>query len=138
MQDEIRRTLKTLALNKISLSFYYDPGENWENTRQLRLIRIFKLLVPELSISKTTADISRFLGTVLNPDLDKTLRKNYPTPSNTIRKIMADLAVLKLVRHISDKEVKAGNEVWEITGHGRELYSIYRTRQLEKALVKKQ
>ena len=137
LQDEQKRALKTLALNKVSLSFYYTTGSNWENTRQFRLLRIFKLLVPELSLGKTSAEISRFLGTVLNPDLDKTVRKSYPTPSNTIRKIMADFSVLKLVRHISDKEAKAGNEVWEITEYGRDLYSVYRTRQLEKALVKK-
>ena len=137
LQDEQKRVLKLLALNKVSLSFYYTPGENWENTRQFRFIRIFKLLVPELSLSKTTSDISRFLGTVLNPDLDKTLRKDYPTPSNTIRKIMADFSALKLVRHISDKEAKAGNEVWEITERGKEIFSAYRIRQLEKNLAKK-
>ncbi|MCL2042881.1 MAG: DUF4062 domain-containing protein [Treponema sp.] len=135
--DELTRTLKMIALNKVSLSFYYTTGDNWENTRQFRLVRIFKLLVPEISPGKTTAEISRFLGAVLNPDLQKMVRKDYPIPSNTVKKIMADFSLLKLVRHVNNEEVKAGNEVWEITELGKELFSLYRLRQLEKVLAKK-
>ena len=136
LQEEQKRTMKLLALNKVSLSFYYAPGQNWENTRQFRLMRVFKLLVPELSLGKSTAEISRFLGTVLNPDLGKTVRRDFPTPSNTIRKIMTDFSLLYLVRHVGDEETNTGNEIWEITERGRELFSAYRIRQLEKALVK--
>jgi hypothetical protein len=77
------------------------------------------------------------LGTVLNPDLTKTIRKDYSTPSNTIKKIMADFSVLGLVRCINSGNIKANDEVWEITDFGKELYSVYRMRQLEKASVKK-
>jgi hypothetical protein len=137
LKDEQSHALKVLALNKLTLSFYYANGENWENSRQFRYIRIFKLLFPELSLGKTAADISRFLGTVLNPDLDKTVRKDYPTPSNTIKKIMADFSMLNLVRCVNSEEETAGDEIWEITEYGKELYSVYRMRQLEKVLVKK-
>jgi hypothetical protein len=137
LQDEQKHIIKLFALNKVSLSFYYTAGENWENTRQFRSIRIFKLLVPELAIGKSTAEISRFLGSVLNPDLEKTVRKDYPTPSNTIKKIMADFAAFNLVRYVNEGEVKAGEEIWEITGFGRELFAFYRRRQLEKTLMKK-
>lgn len=136
-QDELKHVIKVLALNKITLSFYYASGDNWENSRQFRYIRIFKLLVPELALGKTTAEISRFLGTVLNPNLDKTVRKDYPTPSNTIKKIMADFSMLKLVRCSNSEEGKAGDEIWEISEYGQELYSAYRMRQLEKVLIKK-
>ena len=137
LQDDLKHILKLLAANKVSLSFYYSNGQTWENTRQFRTVRIFKLLVPELLLGKSTAEISRFLGTVLNSDLDKTIRKEYPTPSNTIKKIMADFSALKLVRRVNSGEVKTGDEIWEITDYGMELYSAYRLRQLEKVLVKK-
>jgi len=139
LRDQLKQVLKVLALNKITLSFYYASGDNWENSRQFRYIRIFKLLVPELALGKNTAEISRFLGTVLNPDLGKAVRKDYPTPSNTIKKIMADFSMLKLVRCINknEEEGAAGEEVWEITEYGKELYSAYRMRQLGKVLVKK-
>lgn len=131
LREQMKNALKVLALNKVTLSFYYAAGENWENSRQFRYLRIFKLLVPELSVGKTTSEVSRFLGTVLNPDLEKSVRKDYPTPSNTIKKIMADFSLLKLVRCMNDEE-SGEDEVWEVTEYGKELYSAYRMRQLEK------
>jgi hypothetical protein len=133
IRDQMKKALKVLALNKATLSFHYVDGENWENTRKFRCLRIWKLLVPELSIGKTTAEISRFLGNVLNPDLGKTVRKDYPTPSNTIKKIMSDFALLRLVKY-SDQ---GDEEVWEITEYGKELYSVYRMRLLERAFNRK-
>ena len=138
LQEDHKNILKMLAANRVSLSFYYTTGENWENSRQFRSVRIFKILVPELALCKSTAEISRFLGTVLNPDLKKSIRKDYPTPSNTIKKIMADYTALGLVRCVNGGKIKTDNEIWEITDYGRELYAAYRLRQLEKALVKKE
>jgi hypothetical protein len=134
LREQMKHALKVLALNRVTLSFYYTPGENWENTRKFRYLRIFKLLVPELSLGKSTGDISRFLGNVLNPDLEKTVRKDYPTPSNTIKKIMADFVLLKLVKCSRPEE---DEEFWEITEYGKELYAAYRMRQLERMFVKK-
>jgi hypothetical protein len=131
LREEMKNALKLLALNKVTLSFYYTNGVNWENSRQFRYLRLFKLLVPELTLSKTTADVSRFLGTVLNPNLDKTVRKDYPTPSNTIKKIMTDFYLLKLVKCVNQNEESGGDEIWEITEYGKELFSAYRMKQLE-------
>ena len=136
LRAQMKNAFKVLALNKVMLSFYYASGDNWENSRRFRYLRIFKLLVPELAIGKTTAEISRFLGTVLNPDLDKPVRKDYPTPSNTIKKIMADLSMLKLVRCVKKNEGSSDDETWETTEYGKELYSAYRMRQLKKAFIK--
>jgi hypothetical protein len=133
VREQMKHALKVLALNRVSLSFYYIDGDNWENTRKFRCLRLFKLLVPELSLGKTPVEISRFLGKVLNPDLGKTVRKNYPTPSNTIKKILSDFALLKLVQC----SCQDGREIWKITGYGQEVYAAYRIRQMERALSKK-
>jgi hypothetical protein len=130
LQAELKKAMKVLALNKVMLSFYYTDGDNWENSRRFRYLRIFKLLVPELEVGKTIAEISLFLGTVLNPDLDRSVRIDFPIPSNTVKKILADLSTLKLVRCAGE------NEIWEISEYGKELYSAYRMRQLAKALDK--
>jgi len=136
LREQLKNALKVLALNKVILSFYYASGDNWENSRQFRYLRLFKLLTPELAVGKTTADISRFLGTVLNPDLEKPVRKDYPTPSNSIKKIMADFSMLKLVKCINKNDASGEDEIWEVTEYGKELYSAYRMRQLEKATKK--
>jgi hypothetical protein len=130
VREQMKRALKMLAVNKVSLSFWYAPGENWENTTQFRYLKLFRLLTPELSLPKTTAEISRFLGNILNPDLNKTVRKDYPVPTNTIKKLMADLALLKLVKCSEDGD----DEAWEMTEYGKETYGAYRLHHLERAL----
>jgi hypothetical protein len=133
LREQLKHAVKVLALNRAVLSFYYENGKTWENTRKFRYLRIFKVLAPELYIGKTTADISRFLGSVLNPDLKRGVRKDFPTPSNTVKKIMADFALLKLVRCAGGNPASGSDsELWEITEYGKELYAVYRMRQLEK------
>lgn len=132
VREQMRRALKMLAANKLSLSFWYSPGENWENTTQFRYLRLFRLLTPELSLPKTTAEISRFLGNILNPDLNKTVRKDYPVPTNTIKKLMADLTLLKLVKCSGSGD----DEAWEMSEYGKETYAAYRLHHLERALSK--
>ncbi|GHV52063.1 hypothetical protein AGMMS49579_08750 [Spirochaetia bacterium] len=140
VREQIRHTLKVLVLNRVAISFYYTSGENWENTRKFRYLRVFNILAPELALGKNTVEISRFLGNVLNPDLEKTVRKDYPTPSNTIKKIMADFSLLRLVKCTGGDTENGGkdNELWEITEYGKELYAVYRIRQLERTFVKKE
>ncbi|MCL2318546.1 MAG: DUF4062 domain-containing protein [Treponema sp.] len=133
VREQIRHVLKVLAANRISLSFYYTEGENWENTQSFRYLRLFRLLAPELSTPKNVADITRFLGNILNPDLAKTVRKDYPTPSNTIKKIMADFTLLKLVRCTGSGD----DEAWGMTEYGREAYAVYRLRQMNSKLPAK-
>ncbi|MDR1973002.1 MAG: DUF4062 domain-containing protein [Treponema sp.] len=135
LREQLKHAVKVLALNRAVLSFYYENGKTWENTRKFRYLRIFKVLAPELYIGKTTADISHFLGGVLNPDLKRTVRKDFPTPSNTVKKIMADFALLKLTRCAGgDPALGSDSELWEITEYGKELYAVYRLRQLEKPI----
>jgi hypothetical protein len=136
LRDHMKNALKVLALNKIILSFYYSSGGNWENSTQFSCLKIFILLTPELAVGKTTAEVSRFLGAVLNPDLDKSVRKDYPVPSNSVKKIMADLSLLKLVKCINKDDASGEDEIWETTEYGKELYSAYRMRQLEKSFEK--
>ncbi|MDR0641917.1 MAG: DUF4062 domain-containing protein [Treponema sp.] len=137
LREQLKHAVKVLALNRVILSFYYENGKTWENIRKFRYLRIFKALAPELYTGKSTADISRFLGGVLNPDLKRTVRKDFPTPSNTVKKIMADLILLKLVRCAGGSRVDgADSEIWEITEYGKELYAVYRMRQLVRPIEK--
>ena len=46
-------------------------------------------------------------------------------------------ATLKLVGCISGEGGNAGDEIWEITQHGKDVFSTYRITQLEKAMEKK-
>ncbi|MCL2094118.1 MAG: DUF4062 domain-containing protein [Treponema sp.] len=133
VRERMRQVLRVLAANRVSLSFYYVDGENWENTKTFRCLRLFRLITPELFVARTTMDISHFLGNILNPDLEKVVRKDFPTPSNTIKKVMTDFALLKLVRCSGSGE----NETWEMTEFGKETFAYYRIRQMNRALGNK-
>ena len=133
IREKIKHTLKVLSANRASLSFYYVDGKNWENTRRFRYLRLFRLLAPELSSPKTAQDISHFLGNILNPDLEKLVRKDYPTPSNSIKKIMADFTLLKLTQYTDSGD----NDAWEMAEFGKEVYAVYRLHQMKRALVKR-
>jgi len=138
IQESIKHIIKVLALNRISLSFYYIDGENWENSKAFRFLKLFRLLAPELNAPKSSAEISHFLGNILNPDLDRAVRKDFPVPSNTIKKIMADFAVLKLVKYseinylIPSREKSEGT--WDLTEYGKEIYAAFRLRHLNLKL----
>jgi len=134
VQEQIKNAIKVLAANRASLSFYYTDGGNWEKTQVFRQLKLFRLLAPELTTPKTVLDISRFLGNILNPDLGKTVRRDYPTPSNTIKKVMADFDILKLVKHASS----GGSEAWETTEFGKETFAAFRLRQMRKNMEKRQ
>ncbi|MCL2832894.1 MAG: DUF4062 domain-containing protein [Treponema sp.] len=132
-EEQIKHCLKVLAANKISLSFWYTTSENWEDTMVIRYIKLFRLLSPELIIAKNTLELTRFLGAILNPNLEKTVRKENPTPTNTIKKIMADFCLLRLARAIS-----LDDEAWELTEYGREVFAAYRLRQMSRAIHRAQ
>ena len=132
VREQIADAIKVLMSNRISLSFYYTNSENWENTTAFRYVKLFKLLSPELSTTKSAADISRFLGNVLNPDLEKVIRKDFPIPSNTIKKMMADFTALKLTRCLGmpSSDGSGDYEVWELTEYGKETFAALRLRQM--------
>jgi len=132
VNNEIKHSLRILAANKISLSFYYIDGDNWENATVFRYLKLFRLLAPELTIPRTASEISLFLGNILNPDLSKTVRKDYPTPSNTIKKLMVDFDLLKLVRNTGVQASENG-VAWIMTEFGKEVFAYYRMRQMSAA-----
>jgi len=139
LRDQINHTLKILSVTRISLSFYYTDGQNWENTQVFRYLKFFRLLAPELSTPKTTVEISYFLGNVVNPTLERPVRKDYPTPSNTVKKIMMDFALLNLVKctaKIAPNAPPVDDEDWELTEYGKETYATYRLHHMEKSLEK--
>ena len=133
IQGQMKQALKILSGNRVSLSFYYTNSENWENPRAFRSLKLFRLLAPELSSPRTAGEISHFLGNILNPVPERNVRKDFPTPSNSIKKIMNDFSLLKLVKHSGSGE----NEAWEMTEYGKEAFSVYRLRQMHRNLQKK-
>ena len=134
LKTQVKSVMKVLASYRIPLSFYYVDGDKWENSRTFRYLHLFRLIAPELSTPKTTVEISHFLGNIINPDLDRVVRKDYPTPSNTIKKIMSDFSLLKLAKcapKLASND-PVNDEDWELTEFGKEVFAAYRLRQMSR------
>jgi hypothetical protein len=132
---EFIKTLDTLKHNKRSISFRYKSSKDWEDNTQFSLMEIFNLLAPELVIENSTKYCSWFIGTMRRPDKDKPVRETWPTPSNTIRKILADLNVLDIIQPSSKKHsVKDENEYWSLTLEGKKIFKVVRRELLNQNL----
>ncbi len=133
--EKNRRTIEILKQNQRSISFFYKFGVQWENSKVFSLFDIFNVLAPELMIENSTKKSARIIGITKNPASGRTLRTPWEIPSNTIRKILADLTVLDLIEP-STKKHKVGddNEYWTLTQFGKMIFKEVRKEVLEKNL----
>lgn len=134
---EFEKTLDTLKHNKRSLFFYYTDSKEWENGDvEFSLFEIFNLLAPELMIENNTKYCSFYLGTMLDPEKDKRkVRHEWPTPKNTVRRILADFNVLDIIQPSQKKHsIKDENEYWSLTSEGKRLFKEVRREILDQNL----
>lgn len=134
-EEHIKNTLIILKQNKRTISFFYKTGTTWENRKDFELYKIFNLIAPEIMIENTTEHCNEFIGKMLNPDTDKTLRTIAPIPTNTAKLILADLAVLDLIKPSDKKhQIKDTKEYWCLTAFGKKVYNIIRKEIMLKQL----
>ncbi len=135
-REKFERTLDTLRHNKRTLSFQYKYGRGFEDKTEFTLLKIFNLLAPELMIENTTKYCIYMLATILKPDKDREINRNFGTPTNVVRKILADLNVLEIIKPSPKKHsIKDENEYWTLTEEGKKLFKEVRREVLEKNLV---
>ena len=136
-KEEFEKTLDTLKHNKRALSFFYTDSTKWENGDvEFSLFEIFNLLAPELMIENSTQYCSHYLGIMLDPEKsERKVRHEWPTPRNTVRKILADFNVLDIIQPSSKKHsVKDENEYWSLTIEGKKLFKEVRREILNQNL----
>lgn len=137
-EEEIERNRKTIEIlkqNQRKISFFYKFGTTWENSTKYSLFEIFNVLAPELMIENSTKKCAGILGISKNPAPDRKLRTPWETPSNIIKKILADLNVLDLIEPSTKKhKVSDDNEYWTMTSFGKLIFKEVRKEVLEKNL----
>jgi len=133
--EKTRKTIEVLKHNQRRISFFYQYGIQWENSSTFSLFDIFNAVAPELMIENSTKGCARIIGITKNPDSSRKLRMPWEIPSNTVKKILADLAVLDLIEPSTKKhKVSDENEYWTMTAFGKVIFKEVRKEVLEKNL----
>ena len=128
-----RKIIQTMQKNKVTVFFYYQNGNKWENKTEGTLYQLFYLLASEMMIEKTTEDVTSFIGKMLNPNVKRQLRNKYPVPSNIVKTWISDFIALGVFEPSQKRHsVSDTKEYWSLTALGREVYIDIRRTKLEE------
>jgi hypothetical protein len=136
-QDNIAsRTISTLRANKIQPSFFYEGDSNWtQSTHERTLYSLFFIIAPQLMVEESTERMSRLVALIWCDDNEQGLRKQWPIPSNALKRWIADLMALELTEPSKKKHPIADkSEYWSLTDFGRKIYYAIRKARLEAGL----
>jgi hypothetical protein len=129
----IEKAIAVMRNNKQKISVWKTGSSGWEAGKEVTLYQIFEALAPEMQVELALTEIARYTATnVLNVPT-KDLRKTWPTPRNTIRSLLADLAALECVEPSTRrKPVSDKDEYWALSAFGAQLLAQMRRRRLER------
>lgn len=129
-REEQEKLLRSLRASNVTVSFYYINDNAWSKGSEESLYRIFSLIAPEMLIEKSTIEIARYLGIMLNTSKKK-LRSKWPVPSNSVKSWIADFVALELVEASKKKhQIKDTEEYWTLSDKGRAVLAQMRKARL--------
>ncbi len=132
--SDLTEVMDTLRKNKRAIQFYKKGGSGWEEGNEVTLYQIFEVLAPELQVEFALTDIARYIAVHINDVPFNELRNSWPTPRNTLRTLLADLAALGCVEPSKRrKPVADKDEYWSLSALGLLLLSEMRKRRLNKS-----
>lgn len=128
----IDRVIKTMRANNRKISFWKTTSKAWEAEKEFTLYQLFEVLAPEMQVEFALTAIARYTATnVIGIPIGE-LRATWPTPRNTIRSLLADLAALGCVEpSVKKKPISDVNEYWSLSAFGAKLLARMRRRRLE-------
>lgn len=133
-QAGLVEVMNTMRNNSQVIYSYRKGGTDWEAGKEVTLYQIFEVVAPELQVEFGLSHLARYVATHINGVSHKELRKTWPTPRNSLRTILADLAALGCVepskrrKPVADKE-----EYWALSTMGMSLLAEMRRRRLNNA-----
>lgn len=128
----IEKAIAAMRGHKPKISIWKKTSTDWEASKEVTLYQLFEVLAPEMQVELALTEIARYTATNVLDIPQKELRAVWPTPRNTIRALLADLAALGCVepssrrKPVSDKE-----EYWSLSDFGAKLLAQMRRRRLE-------
>ena len=128
----VDKVITTMRANKRKISVWKKTSKGWEGEKEVTLYQIFEALAPEMQVEFALTDIARYTATNIIVVPSTELRATWPTPRNTIRSLLADLASLDCVKPSGkQKPVSDKDEYWSLSEFGAKLLARMRRRRLE-------
>ncbi len=129
----IEKAITTMRANKRKVGVWKKTAKDWEDGKDITLYQLFEVLAPEMQVELALTEIARYTATNVLGVPNADLRATWPTPRNTIRSLLADLAALDCVApSIRKKPVADKDEYWSLSEFGVKLLSQMRRRRLER------
>ena len=126
------KVIETLRGNNRKISVWKKTAKDWEFSKEVTLYQIFEVLAPEMQIEFPLTYIARYVATNILSVPSTELRATWPTPRNSIRSILADLAALECVEPSGKgKPVTDNDEYWSLSNFGAKLWAQMRRRRLD-------
>lgn len=127
------KAIDILRANKRKIVVWKKTSKDWETAREVTLYQIFETLAPELQVECPLTVIAQYTATNILSIPVSDLRATWPTPRNTIRSVLADLAALGCVVPSNRKKpVSDTDEYWSLGDFGAKLLALMRRRRLER------
>lgn len=128
----VDKVIATMRANKRKISVWKKSSKNWEGEKEVTLYQIFEALAPEMQVEFALTEIARYTATNVIGVPISDLRATWPTPRNTIRSLLADMAALNCVEpSVKKKPVSDTDEYWSLSEFGAKLLARMRRRRLE-------
>lgn len=116
----------------LKVSVWKKNSKDWVSGKEVTLYQLFEVLAPEIQVELALTEIARYTATNVIAVPRSELRATWPTPRNTIRSLLADLAALGCVTPSSRvKPVTDKDEYWSLSEFGAKLLAQMRRRRLE-------
>lgn len=117
--EEVRTTIDTLRSTHETLSYRYEPTEEWQSDATKSLFDVFYWMGSEMLVESTVNNLATVLAMEIRTD---TNRGWNLVATNQVKSVLADLLTLDLAHPSTKKHPMSDeNEYWTLSSFGTEV-----------------
>ena len=131
--NRVNQIIDALRRNRRIIYVWLQGQEDWGERKSVHLLQIFETIGPYMIDEASDHTIARTLALGFG---GASYRENWPVPSNLVKRYIADMVSLDLVRTSSKRHgINDTAAYWTLTDFGKEVFSRIRNNELLKGLA---